>query len=108
MLEIGLLQVCELFCYSLIHRDNCLHLKNAYNSLKLMRPRYSPAYSAVKQFRHIKLGRNFTIYPDHKSLTLTFAFLTKTGKASPRPALLNQLNIYIGERQYRVTCLLMY
>lgn len=40
------------------------------------------AYSAIRHFRYMLEGRNFTLYTDHKPLV--FAFQQKPDKASPR------------------------
>lgn len=49
-------------------------------------------YLSIKHFKHLLEGNEFTIYTDHKPLT--FAFLQKNDKASPRQ--LRQLQ-YISE-----------
>lgn len=49
-------------------------------------------YTAIKHFKHILEGRNFTIYTDHKPIT--YAFNQNLEKASPRQA--RQLS-YIGQ-----------
>lgn len=49
-------------------------------------------FAAIKQFRHMLEGRNFTIYTDHNPLT--YAFQQKMDKASPRQA--RQLD-FIGQ-----------
>lgn len=57
--------------------------------LKPAQRKYSPydrellaIYQAIKYFRHMVEGRSFVIYTDHKPLT--FAFLQKSEKCSPR------------------------
>ena len=50
------------------------------------------AYKAIKHFKHLLEGRDFTILTDHKPLT--FAFVQKSEKHSPRQT--RQLD-YIGQ-----------